>query len=325
MPSRSQKVETLNIGVQAAAGTAATTLYRMSEVSVTPGVRGQVDVFEAANKRIPSDLDVSAEWSETAFDSRVFFDPMAFILAAAFGAPVTTPLAGSGAFKHVWTIRDDTFPTRKLLTVRKGNTTDAEQTIDNFTNQLGWAVERLGAYAFTGRFIGQALARQAIGAGTTLTRARALARKTGFYFSNSLGSLATAMGADVNPITYGTPWPGDVFGFNFTTADMSHPKWTLNPTSAVWDDYIEDSITPVIEVQAEANTMAMDNTAATSFLYAMRNNAIRYIGGKVMSIVPAVATDHYMFKWEAATQINVENMDQEKFGGRIVPLALPGH
>lgn len=320
MPSRSMKTETINIGIQSFQGTAASTFYRMSEVGVTRGFRGQVDVFEAANKRIPADLDVSAEWSETQFESRIFFDPMGPLLVSAFGLPTTTALTDAASYKHVWTIRDDSFPTRKFLSIKKGNSTDAELQLDNFVNQLGWSVERMGPYSFTGRMIGQAINRSTIGSNTALGRFRALARKTGFYMSDSVANLenaTTGMGVDTGSVTYGTIWPGDVFSFNFTTADMSHAKWTLNPNSAQWDDYIEDSITPTIEVVAEANSAAMDSSASTSMMYALRNNSVRYIGGKVMSINPIVATDYYMFKWEAAVQLNVENMDEQDTQGAV--------
>lgn len=315
MPSRSLKAESLLVGIQASAGSAASSFVKMGEVGVTPGIRGQVDVFEAANQRIPSDLDNGAEWAEIGFESRIFFNAIGYFLASAFGAPTTTTLTDAGAKKHVWTIRGDSFPTRKLLTLQKGNSTDSEQWIDCFVNQLGWSGERLGTYNFTGRLIGQPHTRTSLnGSPTTITKERARARKTGFYMSDSLANLATALGTNT---TFGTIWGGKVFSFNFSTADMSHPKWVFNPATTNWDDYIEDSITPTIEVVTEANAAAMDPTASTSMMYALRNGSVRYLAAKVLSPTAIVATDYYMFLWEAAAQLNIENMDVQDTQGVV--------
>lgn len=304
MASRSNRGEKVQIGIQSAAGSVATKLYDASNLGLKLGTRASTDVFEPANARIPSDVDVSAEWMENSIDSRVFYDYIGFLLASAFGAPTTTTLTGT--YKHVWTIRDSSFPARKLLTIQKGNATNSEQSLDNFVKQIGWSVERTGSYAMTARTVGQPFTNTALGTvNGTAGRVRALAKKTGFYKAATSDALVTALSG---PNVAGTTWAGNAFAFAFNTADMAHPKWILNPASSTWADYIDDSISPTIDVTVEANTHAM--STSTGLVADMRNNAVVYIGGKVYSTAPISGSEYYLFQWEAAAQIVPDSLDE---------------
>jgi hypothetical protein len=317
MPSESMKAQKVYVGIQSSAGVAAAAFKEVKNVGIALGVRGQVDVFEPSNSRIPADVDTSAEWSEAALDGRVFFNSVLYFLASAFGPATRTQDGVTTAWKHVWTVRADHAAVRKLLTVQKGST-HKQQSLDNFVNQLTFAVERQGAYTFTGRMIGQPMTTLgAFGSSSTLTNSRALPRLTGLYYSDSLANLQTALGA-VPQVNVGTIWGGGkVFSADFTTADMSHAKWVLNPNTTSWDDYIEDSITPTITTTVEANAQAMDEADASSnsnvgsFMYALRNAKTRYMALKTLS--PSVigsSTWKHMFLVEAAVQASAENLDE---------------
>lgn len=317
MPSESMKAMKFLAGAQVGGAGVETGQYLdVKNVGVQVGIRGQADVFTPSNARIPSDVDNAADWTEAALDSRIFFDSLHLFLSSAFGAATITNITASQSWKWVWTVRADHAVPRVLLSYQWGSTSGhKKQSLDNFMNQFSFAVERLGAYAFTGRSIGQPWTT--IGAFDTsptpiaVSNNRALARKTGFYMSgtgasNTLANLATQMGTAT---TFGTPWSGKTFSAEFATGDMSNPKWVLNPLSSSWDDYIEADIAPTITTTVEGNATAMDEATTGSLMHTMRNGITKYVGLKTLGNTIGTSSDLYLFQIEAAAMLTVDSLD----------------
>lgn len=120
--------EVQQIGVESTAGTAVTPTIQFAGVNIELDTAIEFDEFKPMGQLVQSIVAPRREWATGALSGYPSYNELPYVLANLFGAAtITTPSGATLARQWVWSPSHNTPWTPKTWTIRRGDSTTAEQ------------------------------------------------------------------------------------------------------------------------------------------------------------------------------------------------------
>lgn len=130
---------------------------RLNDIKMVPKPQFETDPFMGSGMEVPSVMILNDDFTNFDVTGRLSYTSLMFVLSSLFGAPVSTPVAGSiGAFDHVWEYDGKTPIVPVSYAVDYGVATSLRRTLGVVFNNLTAGVNR-GALEFGSAAFGKDL------------------------------------------------------------------------------------------------------------------------------------------------------------------------
>ncbi len=158
MADRASIFQTVNVGVETTAGTAVLALKKLSSMSITPAIKGEVQQFRPAGTKYPTLTAQGKEWVEASVKGLLTYTEIVYALSGLLkAAAITTPGGGTNSRQWLFEPSSTTGDTTvKTFTVEQGDAIRAHRFAYGLFNSLSLKFDRSNV-ALTGSMLGQAL------------------------------------------------------------------------------------------------------------------------------------------------------------------------
>jgi hypothetical protein len=297
MPEKSSLVQQVQLGVETVQGTGVAAGTLLQSMSLTPGVKVEVDTFRPNGYKFPTLAIPNKEWSEVKVEGKPVYDELQYMLSSVMDvATITTP---GGTTPRLWTFEPASIgaDAPKTYTLEFG-----ESGAGNASKLTGAIVTDFGLKFSRDEITMDAtmLATQ-LAVGQTLT-ATPTAKP---LFPITPGQLTMYM--DVSGATLGTTKLTRAFSAEFTIGSRYSPVWPIDAANPSYAATIES------EPEAEFTLMLAADTVGTGLLTPMRAGDTRFI--RVAAQGPVIETTYYRsLKLDLAVKVTDVSEFQDEDG-----------
>lgn len=281
MVERASVTQAINVGVEAVAGTtpAAAAFKRLQSLSLTPGVKADVELFRPVGTKYPTVQALNREWTESGVVGEPSYGEIVYPLSSIIGtgtvAQVMDGATPTGGYNWDFTPNTSADDTPKSYTIEQGSAaTRIHRYNYGLFSEFGVEVSRANA-GVTGKMYGQVLADN-IGAFTQANPATVeLVPMLPAQWSVYMDATSAALGTTKQTRVLNAKWG---------IANKSHGMWVVDAANPSWVAPVEDVPAVTVELLMEADAQGMDpltrlRSGATRFLRLEALGPTIYTGG----------------------------------------------